>query len=424
MSFCVTLSPLDRRKSYASSNLISIPAGAVRRRSAEDPLVSARKQKAADLATITVHAGNEGRDVDSAVVNPLVQSVNFIQEVGTGEGLRYPRYGNAPNAELVQRRIAALEGAEAAVLLGSGMGATACALLALLRPGDHLISSSRIYGGAHALLSKEFVGLGIHVTFVDPTESRTWRKKLRKETRAIFLETPMNPSCRVIDMRPVSYVTKEVGIALVVDSTFASPINLRPLEHGADVVIHSATKYLNGHHDVLGGIVCGTASYIEEVRQKMMLWGQAPDPFAAWLLERGLRTLDVRIKRHNENAMQVAEWCATQKEIRAVHYPGLPTHPDHDVAKSTMDGFGGMMAIELAGGGRATEKFLRKLKLFRHAPSLGGADSLVSEPRFTSHAHLSAEARASAGIPDGFLRLSIGIESAKDLIRDLEQALH
>jgi len=386
--------------------------------------VSARKQKAADLATITVHAGNEGRDVDSAVVNPLVQSVNFIQEVGTGEGLRYPRYGNAPNAELVQRRIAALEGAEAAVLLGSGMGATACALLALLRPGDHLISSSRIYGGAHALLSKEFVGLGIHVTFVDPTESRTWRKKLRKETRAIFLETPMNPSCRVIDMRPVSYVTKEVGIALVVDSTFASPINLRPLEHGADVVIHSATKYLNGHHDVLGGIVCGTASYIEEVRQKMMLWGQAPDPFAAWLLERGLRTLDVRIKRHNENAMQVAEWCATQKEIRAVHYPGLPTHPDHDVAKSTMDGFGGMMAIELAGGGRATEKFLRKLKLFRHAPSLGGADSLVSEPRFTSHAHLSAEARASAGIPDGFLRLSIGIESAKDLIRDIEQALH
>ena len=386
--------------------------------------MSARKQKAADLATITVHAGSEGRDVDTAVVNPLVQSVNFIQEVGTGEGLRYPRYGNAPNAELVQRRVAALEGAEAAVLLGSGMGATACALLALLRPGDHLISSSRIYGGAHALLSKEFVGLGIHVTFVDPTESRTWRKKLRKETRAIFLETPMNPSCRVIDMRPVSYVTKEVGIALVVDSTFASPINLRPLEHGADVVIHSATKYLNGHHDVLGGIVCGTASYIEEVRQKMMLWGQAPDPFAAWLLERGLRTLDVRIKRHNENAMQVAEWCATQKEIRAVHYPGLPTHPDHDVAKSTMDGFGGMMAIELAGGGRATEKFLRKLKLFRHAPSLGGADSLVSEPRFTSHAHLSAEARASAGIPDGFLRLSIGIESAKDLIRDLEQALH
>jgi cystathionine beta-lyase/cystathionine gamma-synthase len=156
----------------------------------------------------------------------------------------------------------------------------------------------------------------------------------------------------------------------------------------------------------------------------MMLWGQAPDPFAAWLLERGLRTLDVRIRRHNENAQRVAEWCVEQKEIRAVHYPGLPAHPDHDVAKSMMDGFGGMMAIELAGGARATEKFLRKLKLFRHAPSLGGVDSLISEPRFTSHAHMTPEARAQAGIPDGFLRLSIGIESAKDLIRDIEQALH
>jgi cystathionine beta-lyase/cystathionine gamma-synthase len=386
--------------------------------------VSARKQKAADLATIAIHGGSEARDVDSAVVNPLVQSVNFIQEIGTADGLRYPRYGNAPNAEIVQRRVAALEGAEAAVLLASGMGATACALLALLRPGDHLVASSRIYGGAAALLTKEFVGLGIHVTLVDPMEARSWRKKLRKETRAIFLETPVNPSCRVIDMRPVSYVTKEIGIALVVDSTFASPINLRPLEHGADVVIHSATKYLNGHHDVLGGIVCGTSPYIEEVRQKMMLWGQAPDPFAAWLLDRGLKTLDVRMRRHNENAMRVAEWCTEQKEIRAVHYPGLATHPDHAIAKSMMDGFGGMMAIELAGGGRAAEKFLRKLKVFRHAPSLGGVDSVVSEPRFTSHAHLTPEARASAGIPDGFLRLSIGIESAKDLIRDIEQALH
>ena len=386
--------------------------------------MSVRKPKPAELATLAIHAGVEARGVDAPVVNPLVQSANFIQEFGTGDGLRYARYGNGPNAELVQRRVAALEGAEAAVLLGSGMGATACALLALLRPGDHLVASSRIYGGASALLTKEFTSLGIHVTMVDPQENRAWRKKLRKETRAIFLETPVNPSCRVIDLRPVSYVTKEVGIALVVDSTFASPINLRPLEHGADVVIHSATKYLNGHHDILGGVVCGTASYVEEVRQKMMPWGQAPDPFAAWLLERGLKTLDVRVRRHNENAMKVAEWCAGQKDIRAVHYPGLPTHPDHEVAKSMMDGFGGMMAIELGGGARATEKFLRKLKVFRHAPSLGGVDSLVSEPRYTSHSHLTAEARAHAGIPDGFLRLSIGIESASDLIRDIEQALH
>lgn len=385
--------------------------------------MTATKQRAPELATLAVHAGSEQRAADLPVVHPLFQSVNFIQEIGTGEGLRYPRYGNSPNAELVQRRIAALEGAEAAVLLGSGMGATACALLALLRPGDHLLASAWIYGGATSLLANEFTTFGIDVTLVDPMETRVWRRRMRKQTRAIFLETPVNPTCRVLDLRPVSYITKECGIALVVDSTFASPINLRPLEHGADVVIHSATKYLNGHHDVLGGVVCGTTSYVEEVRQKMMLWGQAPDPFGAWLLERGLKTLDVRVRRHNENAMAVAEWCAERKEIRRVHYPGLADHPDHAVAKALMDGFGGMMAIELTGGARAAERFLRRLKLIRHAPSLGGVDSLVSEPRFTSHAHLSPEGRANAGIPDGFLRLSIGIESAQDLIGDIEQAL-
>lgn len=386
--------------------------------------MTARKTRSIELATATIHAGTESRGADTPVVHPIYQSVNFIQEIGTAEGLRYPRYGNSPNAELVQRRIAALEGAEAAVLLGSGMGAIACGLLALLRPGDHLVASSWIYGGATELFTKEFATLGIDVSLVDPLEPRVWRRMLRPQTRAVFLETPANPSCRVIDLRPISYVTREQGIALVVDSTFASPVNLRPIEHGADVVIHSATKYLNGHHDVLGGIVCGTAPYIEEVRQKMMLWGQAPDPFAAWLLERGIKTLDVRIRRHNENAMRVAEWCSDRKQIKRVHYPGLESHADHGTAKSLMDGFGGMMAIELAGGAAAAEKFLRKLKIFRHAPSLGGVDSLVSEPRFTSHAHLSAEERAEAGIPDGFLRLSIGIESANDLIGDIEQALH
>jgi cystathionine beta-lyase/cystathionine gamma-synthase len=386
--------------------------------------VTARDKPTNHLATIAVHAGSEARDSDSPVVHPLFQSVNFLQEIGTADGLRYPRYGNSPNAELVQRRLAALEGSEAAVLLSSGMGATACALLALLRPGDHLLASAWIYGGAAALLTSEFTSLGIEVSLVDPLETRVWRKEMRKETRAIFLETPVNPTCRVLDLAPVSYITKECGIALVVDSTFASPINLRPLEHGADVVIHSATKYLNGHHDVLGGVVCGTSSYVEEVRQKMMLWGQAPDPFGAWLLERGLKTLDVRIQRHNENAMAVAEWCTEQQEIARVHYPGLPSHPDHEIAKTMMDGFGGMMAIELAGGARAAERMLRKLKIIRHAPSLGGVDSLVSEPRFTSHSHISASERAAAGIPDGFLRLSIGIESAQDLVEDLEQALH
>ncbi|HEX8725757.1 MAG TPA: aminotransferase class I/II-fold pyridoxal phosphate-dependent enzyme [Gemmatimonadaceae bacterium] len=385
-----------------------------------------RPQRTLNRATLPLHGGVEAgeREVDSPVVRALYQSVNYIQEIGTSGGMRYPRYGNAPNAEAVQRRMAALEEAEASVLMASGMGATACALTALLRPGDHIVASSWIYGGTRALLEQELASLGIEVTLVDPLEVRAWRRAVNKQTRVVFLETPVNPTCRVLDLAPVSYMCKERGIALVVDATFASPINFRPLEHGADVSIHSATKYLNGHHDVLGGVVSGTAPYIEEVRQKMMLWGQAPDPFAAWLLERGLKTLDVRMQRHNANAMQVAEWAAECKEIRTVHYPGLASHPDHELAARTLDGFGGMMAIELAGGARAVDRMLRKLRIFQHAPSLGGVDSLVSEPRFTSHAGLSPGERSRIGVPDGFIRMSIGIESADDLIADLEQALH
>jgi cystathionine beta-lyase/cystathionine gamma-synthase len=190
-----------------------------------------------------------------------------------------------------------------------------------------------------------------------------------------------------------------------------------------DVVIHSATKYLNGHHDILCGVVCGSEPFIDEVRQKMMVWGQAPDPFACWLLERGLKTLDVRVRRQNENAMRVAEWCSKRKEIAKVHYPGLPNHPDHEIAKTLLAGFGGMMAIELKGGGNATRKFINGLQLFTHAASLGGVDSLVVEPRYSSHEHMSPEERARIGIPDGFLRMSIGIEDAEDLIADIEQAL-
>lgn len=382
-----------------------------------------KKQRAHGLSTVAVHGGADRGDADTPVVTPLYQTVMFVQELGTAEGLRYPRYGNMPNAEIVQRRVAALEGAEAALVLSSGMGATACALLALLRPGDHLLASAWIYGGTHRLLTQEFASMGIDVTLVDPMESRGWRKRLRKETRAIFLETPSNPTCRVIDLRGASHLTKESGLALVVDSTFASPVNFRPLEHGADVVIHSATKFLNGHHDIMCGVVAGTAPYIEEVRQKMMVWGQAPDPFAVWLLERGLKTLDVRVRRQSETAGLIAAWADNRKEIRRVHYAGLTSHPDHETARATLEGFGSMLAFELAGGAKAADRFVRRLKLFIHATSLGGVESLVSEPRFTSHAHLSAEQRSKAGIPDGFIRLSVGIEDAEDLIADLEQAL-
>jgi cystathionine beta-lyase/cystathionine gamma-synthase len=381
------------------------------------------KKKSLGLSTIAIHGGAEPYHPGDPVVPPIVQSVNYVQEIGTAAGLKYTRYGNTPNAERVQKRLAQLEGAEASLVLSSGMGATACALLALLRPGDHLLASAFVYGGTHRLLTEEFVRHGIDVTLVDPLEPRAWRKRLRKETRAIFIESPVNPTCRVFDMRPISYLTKEVGLALVVDSTFASPVNFRPLEHGADVVIHSATKYLNGHSDVLAGVVAGTESYIQEVLQKEMVWGQTPDPMALWLLERGLRTLDIRVHRQNDNAMRIANWCADRKEIKRVHYPGLSDHPDHEIARDMLDAFGGMLAIELQGGGKATERFLRRLRIFTHAASLGGVESLVSEPRYTSHAGLTSEERTRIGIPDGFLRLSVGIEDADDLIADIEQAL-
>jgi cystathionine beta-lyase/cystathionine gamma-synthase len=382
----------------------------------------AKEMKSAGRSTIAVHGGSAHRGPGSPVAQPLMQSVNYVQDFGTTD-LLYTRYGNTPNEEVVQKRIAMLEGADSALVLASGMGATACALLALLRPGDHLVSSTWIYGGTRRLLSEEFVSMGIEVTFADPDERRVWRSSIRKNTRAIFVESPVNPTCRVLDLDQLATLAKSQGVALVVDSTLASPINARPISKGADVVIHSATKYLNGHHDILCGVVAGTAPYIDEVRNKMIMWGQAPDPFACWLLERGLKTLDVRVRRCNENAMRVAEWCSARPEIAKVHYAGLPSHVDHAIAKKMLDGFGGLMSIELAGGAAAADSFVRKLQLVTYAASLGGVDTLVIEPRYSSHAHMTSEERAAIGIPDGFLRLSIGIEDADDIIADIEQAL-
>ena len=375
------------------------------------------------LSTTAIHGGAPQPTPGTPVTAPLVQAVNYVQETGTSEGLLYTRYGNTPNAERLQRRLAMLEGSEAALVLSSGMGATACAMLALLRSGDHLITSSWIYGGTRKLFTEDLPGMGIEVTFVNPLEPRMWRKNLRKTTRVLFLESPVNPTCRVLELASLQSLAHSEGIALVVDSTFASPVNFRPIEHGVDVVIHSATKYLNGHHDILAGVVCGNEPFIDEVRRKMMVWGQAPDPFACWLLERGLKTIDVRVKRQNENAMRIAEWCSRRAEIAKVHYPGLKDHPDHVIARTILDGFGGMMAIELKGGGPAVIRFVSALKVFAYAASLGGVDSLVIEPRYSSHEHMSPDERARIGIPDGFLRMSIGIENAEDLIADIEQAL-
>jgi cystathionine beta-lyase/cystathionine gamma-synthase len=357
------------------------------------------------------------------VVAPIVQSSTFSNPIGSTAQVLYTRYGNNPNQIAIAKRLALLEGAESAIFVSSGMGATALAHLAVLRTGDHLLSSEWIYGGVHRLFTQEFGRFGIDVSFINPQESRTWKKALRKTTRAIFIETPTNPLLRVVDIEPFAALCKAEGIALIVDSTFASPINFRPLEHGADVVIHSATKYLNGHTDVVAGAVVGTESVIEEVRRLMQVWGQALDPMAAWLVERGMKTLAVRVARQNATGATVAAWCAGQPAFSAVHHPSLPSHPDHEIAQRLFNGHGGMLGVELKGGAATAGRFLRALTIATHAPSLGGVETLVSEPRLTSHASLTPEQRAETGIPDGFLRFSLGLEDADDLIADFARAL-
>jgi cystathionine beta-lyase/cystathionine gamma-synthase len=374
-------------------------------------------------STLAIHGIPEPRHEHDPVVAPIMQAATFVNAVGSEREVLYTRYGNNPNQLSLARKYALLEGAEDAVFVASGMGATALAHLAVLRPGDHLIASRWIYGGTIKLFDEEFGRLGISVTYVDPTTPRIWRKSIRKTTRAIFIETPVNPTVRVLDVAPIASLAKESGIALLVDATFASPINFRPLEHGADVVITSATKYLNGHSDVIGGAVAGARPVIEEVIRLMRSWGPALDPHAAWLIERGMKTLAIRMARHNANGLAVASFLEKQSGISSVSYPGLPSHPDHGLAAKTLDGFGGMVGVTLNGGTAAAERFLKRLRLFIHAPSLAGVESLVSEPRLTSHKALSAEQLAAAGVAPGFVRLSCGVEDADDLIADLEQAL-
>jgi cystathionine beta-lyase/cystathionine gamma-synthase len=375
------------------------------------------------LSTTAIHGVPHRRADWAPVVSPLMQSSTFANPVGSDDDVLYSRYGNNPNQVALAKKYALLEGAEDAIFVASGMGATALAHLAVLRPGDHLVASNWIYGGTHRLFDEEFGRLGIDVTYVNPDQPRLWRKSVRKSTRAIFVETPTNPLMRVIDLEIVSQVAREFGLALLVDGTFASPINFRPLEHGADIVISSATKYLNGHSDIIAGAVAGSAAVVEEVNRLMRLWGQAIDPHAAWLVDRGLRTLAVRMERHNANGFAVARWAESHPTVARVHYPGLPTHPDHAHAKAVLDGFGGMVGLELKGGVRGTERMLKRLRLVTHAPSLAGVESLISEPRLTSHKSMTADQRAKVGIPDGFLRLSCGIEDAEDIIADLTQAL-
>jgi cystathionine beta-lyase/cystathionine gamma-synthase len=375
------------------------------------------------FSTTAIHGIPHRRPDWSPIAPALQQSSTFVNPVGSDDEVLYSRYGNNPNQLTLAKKYALLEGAEDAIFVASGMGATALAHLAMLRPGDHLISSSWIYGGTQLLFDHELARFGIDVTYVNPEQPRHWRKAVRKSTRAIFVETPTNPLMRIIDLGPIAYIAEKEGLALMVDATFASPVNFRPIEHGADVVITSATKYLNGHSDVIAGAVAGSPSFVEEVNRLMRLWGQAIDPHAAWLIDRGMRTLAIRMERHNANGLAVAQWAEQQDAFARVHYPGLPSHPDHEHARSVLTGFGGMVGLELTGGAAAAERLLNRLELITHAPSLAGVETLVSEPRLTSHKSIGSDGRAKIGIPDGFLRLSCGIEDAGDIIADLERGL-
>ncbi len=381
------------------------------------------EQRRRGPSTVGVHGGRPAV-ASEPVVAPLVQSSTFVfKGSDPDEVLRYSRWGNNPNQLAVGRKVAELEGTESAAPLSSGMAATAMALLALTGPGDHVVASQHLYGATRTLIDEEFPTRGIRTTFVDPDTPRAWRAAMRPETRALFLEIPTNPTLRIYDPRPLARLAHELGTTLLVDATFASPVNLRPTELGADVVIHSASKYLGGHSDLIAGVVAGPREVVDAVVRMMTLYGSSLDPHAAWLLDRGLRTLDVRVRRQNENALALATWLERRSEVASVLYPGLPSHPDHAVAQEIFSGFGGMVSFVLADGGPAADRFLDGIRLAVAAPSLGSVETLVSQPRYTSHLGWSAEQRIAAGIPDGFVRVSVGVEDVEDLIADFERAL-
>jgi len=372
-------------------------------------------------ATLGIHGGGHRPGAGEPVVPSLIQSATFY---GDGRGdLLYTRYGNNPLQVQVGQKLAELEGAEAGLVVGSGMGAIAMTLLALTQSGDHIVASSHLYGATRTLLEDELPRRGVTTTLVDAAEGRHWRRAARKRTRVLYLELPTNPTLRLFDPEPVAHLARELGVVFVMDATFATPVNFSPLDHGVDVVLHSATKYLGGHSDLIAGAVCGPAEVVEEVTRCMRLYGPAADPHMVWLLDRGLRTLDVRVRKHNENAAAVAAFLAERDEVARVWYPGREDHPDHALARKLLSGYGGMVSFVLKGGGKAADRFCQRLQLLAVAPSLGGVETLVSQPRYTSHASLPAKARKQVGIPDGFIRVSVGIENVEDLLSDLEQAL-
>jgi cystathionine beta-lyase/cystathionine gamma-synthase len=376
------------------------------------------------IETKLVHAGEPLPRIAGAVEMPIFQSATY--EYG-GEGnyhdVRYLRTNNTPTQLALHAKIAALENSAAALVTSSGMAAISTTLLAVLSAGDHLLAQSCLYGGTHDLLTKDFEKFGLKVDFIDADRPDSWAAQLRPETRAIYVEAMTNPLLQVADLKAVVEFARARGITSIIDNTFASPINFRPIEVGFDLSIHSATKYLNGHADIVAGAVAGSAEMIERIRHKANHLGGSLDPHAGFLLSRGLKTLALRVRYQNASTLQIAQFLEGHPAVSRVHYAGLESHPRHARARSLFAGFGGVLSFELKGAVGRAEELAKRLRIPIVAPSLGGVHTLLTRPATTSHAGLSPADRQRLGIGDGLLRLSVGVEATEDLLEDFEQAL-
>lgn len=376
------------------------------------------------MRTRAVHAGEPRPGPAGSVVYPVFQSTVFTSEPGEGyDGIKYIRLSTNPSQRYLHDKLAALEGAAAAVATSSGMAAAAAALLSVLRAGDHLLASNVLYGGTHNLLTEYAERLGWSYTLVDPHRPETWREALRPQSKVFLVESMTNPHVRVGLLPEIAAFGRAAGLVTVIDNTFASPVNFRPLEIGFDLVFHSATKYLGGHGDLVAGCVMGDAGRVAEVRSVVTHFGGALDPHAGFLLARGVKTLALRMRAHNDNAVALAAFLAEHGKVEAVSYPGLPSHPDHERAATLCNGFGGMLSLRLAGGVEAADALIKALRLPYAASSLGTVQTLITRPAVTSHAGMSVAERERAGVTDDLVRVSCGIEDPDDLIADFAQAL-
>ncbi|MEM7480485.1 MAG: aminotransferase class I/II-fold pyridoxal phosphate-dependent enzyme [Acidobacteriota bacterium] len=376
------------------------------------------------LETRAIHAGEDTARDGGSVVTPIYQSTVWnIDESGGYADLGYIRYSNLPNHRVLADKLANLENAERALVAASGMAAISSALLGHLSTGDHLLVSDVLYGGTHELVTRMLPRFGIEYDFIDADRPDTWEAKRRPSTRVIYVETISNPLMRVPPMDEVGEFARRHGLTAMTDNTFATPINFRPAEHGFHLSLHSATKYMNGHSDLVAGALCGTAEAIERAKGAAKLLGGSLDPHACFLLQRGLKTLGLRMRQHNRTGLALARHLAGHRAVERVHYPGLEGQPDHARAARLLNGFGGMLAFEPVGGAEAADRILRRTRLATHAPSLGGVESLIVSPARSSHAAMSPEERRRVGIGDGLVRISTGIEHPDDLIADLDQAL-